>query len=669
MEIAFLNALTKSAYMPPYDPYFAGGYINYYYFGHFVVNVLIKLTGIKPEVAFNLAVSSLFALAVGHVFALGYALWGRSSRHVSRSGLLAGSGAVLLVMLAGNLSGIVQIVEDALLAGGAPAEGFLPTWETLGQFGRGALGLLSGKTKLPPFDYWYRATRIIPFTINEFPFFSFLFADLHPHMMALPFALLVPAQALAILRSGARGTRIGAIRWALLALTVGSLGVINTWDLPTSAVLLLIVFVCNGFRRRRARDLLGSVLTFAALITSSLLIYGPFYASFRVRDVGLSLVAAEDRSPLGPFLAIWGFLLFLVISLLASWLWERDSVRGVESVWRRRGCRRALHLLWLTSRRTVVVALLRVVIIAVSLAGSVAWAAEGQPVLAILTPVLVVLGVHMTRSRDRVELLLRRAILFVGVGILFGVEIVYLRDFLDSGDWRRMNTVFKFGLQAWVLIAVVCGSALPYLWRRAQRWGKWRGKIAWRAALVLLLSCSLLYTALAIPARVSERFGDTPSPARTLDGTVYMRDASYAWPDADSVIQLEYDREAIEWLWEHVPGTPVIAEAPVGFYREGGLRVSSYTGLPTLVGAHQREQRPWDQVGPREEDATAIYETTDLDELRTLLGRHRVRFIYVGQLERTLYEGPGLAKFDSLVQLGELSRVFRNARSMIYEVL
>jgi len=148
-----------------------------------------------------------------------------------------------------------------------------------------------------------------------------------------------------------------------------------------------------------------------------------------------------------------------------------------------------------------------------------------------------------------------------------------------------------------------------------------------------------------------------------------MTTAIYYWPDAEHPIELKYDREAIEWLWHHVEGTPVIAEAPLAFYREGGLRVASYTGLPTIVGAHEREQRPWDQVGPREEDAAALYTTTDVDQARTILERYRVRYIYVGQLERVAYPGPGLDKFDRLVQDGTCARVFHNERVDIYEVL
>jgi uncharacterized membrane protein len=58
------------------------------------------------------------------------------------------------------------------------------------------LGNIAGGRELlqtpdPPHGYdWFAPSRVVPGTINEFPWFSFLLADLHAHVLALPFTLL-----------------------------------------------------------------------------------------------------------------------------------------------------------------------------------------------------------------------------------------------------------------------------------------------------------------------------------------------------------------------------------------------------------------------------------------------------------------------------------------------
>ena len=79
MELAFLNAILRSPYMPPYDPWFSGGYINYYYYGYVIIGSLIKLTSIIPTTAFNLALPTLFALTFSGVVSLVYSLTQRFS--------------------------------------------------------------------------------------------------------------------------------------------------------------------------------------------------------------------------------------------------------------------------------------------------------------------------------------------------------------------------------------------------------------------------------------------------------------------------------------------------------------------------------------------------------------------------------------------------------------
>jgi hypothetical protein len=272
MDFAYLNAIIKSTYFPPYDPWFAGGYINYYYYGAMVVATLIKFTGVVPWVAYNLAIPTFFALTASGAMCVAFNLIpsqddeGGWFPRALRFGLL---GALLVAVL-GNLgevhlfwNGFRELGKGAL--GEASFVSTIPGLDALVQAGAGLWAwLIKGKSL--PFrpEWWYwNASRIMQHgEINEFPFFTFLYADLHAHLTAMPFALLAlglatslvvrPMSQLSALArdvrqvapgSGARRLRrhgmAQRIDWALalqltlLALVVGELWCNNTWDYPT----------------------------------------------------------------------------------------------------------------------------------------------------------------------------------------------------------------------------------------------------------------------------------------------------------------------------------------------------------------------------------------------------------------------------------------------------
>jgi len=197
---------------------------------------------------------------------------------------------------------------------------------------------------------------------------------------------------------------------------------------------------------------------------------------------------------------------------------------------------------------------------------------------------------------------------------------------------------------------------------------RWLG-YGWKSCLVVLLASSAVFLFLGTWQRVDDRFPGPRPPVGTLDGSAFMTVGSYTWPDDSNRIQLVYDHQALRWFEDNVTGTPVVAEAPLPYYREFGLKVASYTGLPTLLGAHHNEQRYDWQVGPRSEDANTLYQTTDLEETRELMTRLNISYIYVGQLERSVYPAEGLEKFEVLRLSGELLLAYENPGVMVYEVL
>jgi hypothetical protein len=108
MEFAHLNATLRSAHFPPYDPWFSGGYINYYYYGLYLVAYCIKLTGIPAEIAFNLAQPTMMGLAASGAYTLAAAL-GAGRRRVAQSVATGLLGATLLVLI-GNLDTFFHVL-------------------------------------------------------------------------------------------------------------------------------------------------------------------------------------------------------------------------------------------------------------------------------------------------------------------------------------------------------------------------------------------------------------------------------------------------------------------------------------------------------------------------------------------------------------------------------
>jgi len=112
----------------------------------------------------------------------------------------------------------------------------------------------------------------------------------------------------------------------------------------------------------------------------------------------------------------------------------------------------------------------------------------------------------------------------------------------------------------------------------------------------------------------------------------------------------------------------VVAEAPLGYYREGGGRIASFTGLPNLLGMHQYEQRPWGAVLERERDAERLYTAQDPAVAADILARYGVGYVYVGQLEKAVYAGNGLSAIGELIAGGVLETAYQNQGGVLYRV-
>ena len=653
MDLAYLTAVTRSTFMPPYDPWFAGGYMNYYYWGHFVVATLVRATGIAPATAYNLAVPMLFALTAGSAFSLVYNMAEATLRRRSPAArapairwppVAAGLGGAAFVAVLGNLDGAVQVGQG--------------TWRVLVQ-----------NMPFGEFEFW-RSSRMMPpdppgNEITEFPFFTFLFGDLHAHMLALPFTVLVLGVSLAVVLSALRSGRRGA--WqahdvallGLLGLSTGVLRPLNTWDYLTYlAVAAGAVGLSVYLRHGRLAPVVVvetalKVLFVAAVGWLAFLPYIRGSEAFFTR-----LEATTNTTALWQFLAIHGLFVFVIGSFLL--VGRLPRFRDVAA-WARLGIGSS------RASQTSLSALGFLALIGLIYLGFIWWPSVSGSTLPFAALALALLAARLVTWKRAVGpdwplLAYAGTMVAVALGLVVGLEVWRV-----EGDVDRMNSVFKLYLQAWVLLASASAYLLWYMLdTRLERLPRLTRRL-WIAAAAALVVSTGIYTVLGANDRLGYRFDGEAVPL-TLNGEAYVEDAVFE--DIPGPIDLEADFEGITWLRENVQGTPVVLEAVTPFYRWGG-RVSVYTGLPSMLGWkwHQEQQR-WDYrwaVEQRNYEVDFIYKSPDAAEALRLLRTYNVRYVYLGQVERLYYPHEGLAKFEN--ELAEhLLPVFDNGKTTVYRV-
>jgi uncharacterized membrane protein len=233
--------------------------------------------------------------------------------------------------------------------------------------------------------------------------------------------------------------------------------------------------------------------------------------------------------------------------------------------------------------------------------------------------------------------------ILTGALLLIGPEFVYLRDNFGS----RMNTLFKFYFQIWVLWGSAAAFGIWYIFQYSRRWGK---MIA-GALMGLAVLAGLVYLPASLSAR---RGGFTTNP--TLDGMAYF---ARNYPD---------DWAAIQWLQVHVSGNPVVLEGTKGAYWIEGRssRFSMATGLPTVMGwaNHEGQWRgkSFYQVAGREGDIRTIYQTRDWTTAQALLDKYQVRYVIVSALEMDWYKPVYIQKFQAMMR-----QVYQSGDVVIFE--
>lgn len=592
MDLMMLSSSMRASSMPPSDAWLSGEPVNYYYLGYTIWGSIGEMINTTPAVAYNLAVTSIFATTV-------VALLGTVANIVSQfasmtAARLAGMLGVVLVILIGNPWAAAEVIRD-----------FDAQWQAY------------------PFEgIMWNATRIIAVTestyaISEFPAFSFLFADLHPHLMAIPFTITALGIAWMFASIPERSTSvIQAVRLVLAGIAGVALYAINSWDFPTwFGVIVLGILISPGFR-----TMMDHVLGIAVALIAGILAWLPFILAFEtpvrggdgavadmlgsipiLGDVASSFAAhTGERTSIEDYISIFGFFYpVLLISIIVA-LVSRQDIEADP----------------LVNRLAVVSA---IILVAIGLL------VPAPLVILIGLPVLAGLVVVLRSTTVTLELLVV-GLATLSMTLTLIPEFIYLLDAFGT----RMNTIFKLYLQAWLLAGIATTLGLVYLWQSARAWHPARLLVALAGALIVIAG-------LTYPIVAASQWPEVKNPAREwsgVDGLAWLEESASADPATYN---------AMEWLWENGTNDDVVLTAGGCAYYAPIAFPSAASGVPAIIGWDNHE-RQW-HLGDENINAEIVDRVAAVNDLFArptdeVLDVYGVTLIFVGRVELEGVPGP-----------------------------
>jgi YYY domain-containing protein len=655
MELAFINGILRSPTFPPQDPWLSGYSISYYYFGYVMTAMLTRISNINASMGHNLMLAIVFALGAIGSYGILYNLLVQTQIANRKSLSVNSLLAPLFLLLISNFETLLELfhrkgffwTQDPVTKAFSS-----PFWAWLD------MKELTSAPMLPPqwtpdrYLWWWRASRVIQDydmtgtpreVIDEFPFFSFLLGDLHPHVLAIPFSLLAIAVALNLFLDEERGSikffgaqvYLTPVSFIFAALVIGGLAFLNTWDILVAATLIVAAYIFvrareEGWGWERFEDMLLFSLPLGML---SILLYLPFYLGFSSQAGGI--LPNMMFSTRGAHLwVMWGLLFIPIFAYLAA-----RAVPGAESVQPNWKLAFSLGfgftlLLWLFSWLLGWLgSYLEKDFVLLFLASQNMTAGEffnatnlrrlnhiGSLItlLALFIPTLAYLFTRDRQSKIEIvnhksQIANRFVLLLIALAaiLIIAPEFLYLRDQFGY----RINTIFKFYYQAWILLSLAAAFGTAYLFQKLNG----VKDILFRVVISAVIFIGLLYPIFGLLDKTNDF---TPLYGFTLD-------------DFDRIKRENPDEAAAIDFLRTVPNG-IIAEA-VGDGYSGYARISAYTGLQTVLGwpGHEAQWRgSGAPQGSRREDMTKLYTANRWDEAQAIIEKYKIRYIYIGTLEQ-----------------------------------
>ncbi len=511
MEYAFVTSIGRSAHLPPYDPWLIGYRNPYYYFGFIPISLISKLLYIPNPIMYNLYNVFIFSISAGIVFEVLY--------KIKRS-IPIGILGVITTLFMANYERFVALLRHQNLI-----------------------------------NYW-ASSRVIPNTINEFPLFSFIHGDNHPHYFFLPLSIL-----------GIYLIWKEKKVWMLFLFVF--ILIINPWSLPFFFFLWVVKrYIENGFKT-------DDIVDISTFLVGAIILALPFLYTRGHTPLGLGIV--PKGSKLLPLFIHLGPFILLTLNMLK----KKDIIILADYI------KRYKYLLLL---------LIPVLIY--------------RPSLFLGIFALSLFSITI-KEKDRIRKFFLMLLMY-GYVVVSGCEVLFIKDIYSGGAFYRGNTVFKFYFLSWILFAV----SLSYL--NLSKNNKLSIII-----LVLIIIPAFIYLPVGVKGRI-----DLASPP-TLNGILFIK------------TRYPIDYNIIQYINKNIQGHPGIVEAVnknKGAYTYYG-RISTYTGLPTILGwkMHELVWRGYIPEGDEREKAVYTLYTGSMKEKEPFILKYKVKYMIIGTLEKKYY--------------------------------
>ncbi len=635
MDFTILNSVMNTSSYPPNDLWYSGNPINYYYYGYLIFGIFFEYLQIEVSLAYNLAIPLIASLSSIVLFGL---IWNICTCfQISKLNItLVSICTVTVFNFFSNFQPILEFLNSIQIL---PKEFIL--WIAID-----GLNYNTESISIFPNDHywWWRATRVIntfdilsnaslDYTITEFPFFTFALADLHPHLISIPIylmflTLLFNYNILNNHNKIISQTKIisNNVFFLFISVTFGSLMITNTWNIPSIFLLLFgtaIIPVRNYFTYKTFFRF--KIPLYVSIM--SLLLFLPFYNNYVPPVNQIDVVGAISSRFIHIFI-VWGFFICIILLFLTI-VYRTKHHYFING--------RLLNLSF-SILPVIFMILIWSILIFVkdTFDGNLLFMIINKNISLLLILIIFLLLSHLLITKTEIPIINNQpylttnssnGIYFIITILLIGVVLILIPEYFFIKDQfgNRMNTVFKFSFQSWILFTVFT----PFLIYSISTYVR-KYRIYYYISF-LLISILYLYYSIAFINLQVNNWDKTPSINAHKNFSVHNK--------------MTYD--SIQWIQNNLPQGSIILEAPGDSYSNFS-KISSFSGYPTVLGwiGHQRQWRPFEleEIFKREKDIENIYISNNINRVKELIKEYGIKYIYLGIQENIKYGEENISK-------------------------